>query len=220
MTTFAAPTTPRRAPARSAFTVLVLATALAAVLITGCAGISTLRSEVSSFGEWPAGRTPGTYAFERLPSQQARADLQDRLEAAAAEALGAAGFKPAAAGSEPELIVQLGARSTRTDVSPWDDPLWWRGSAGLSRWRYGPWTSPRWALSMHIDTPRYEREVALLLRDRFSGKPLYETRASSDGGSAANSALMTAMFRAALQDFPSTGPNPRPVDVPLTFSAK
>ncbi len=214
MTTFAASTTRRRALAG------VTLSALAVTLLAGCAGISILRSEVSSFGEWPAGRAPGTYAFERLPSQQARADLADRLEAAAAVALDAAGFKPAAAGTEPEVIVQLGSRSTRTDASPWDDPLWWRGGAGVSRWRYGPWTSPRWGLSLHIDAPRYEREVALLLRDRVSGKPLYETRASNDGGAAANSTLMATMFRAAMRDFPSTGPNPRPVDVPLVFSAQ
>ena len=217
MTNFAASTTLRRALPRTAFTTFA---AVAVTLLAGCAGISTLRSEVSSFGEWPAGRVPGTYAFERLPSQQARTDLADRLEAAAALALGAAGFKPAAAGSEPEVIVQLGARSTRTDASPWDDPLWWRGGAGVSRWRYGPWTSPRWGLSLHIDSPRFEREVALLLRDRVSGKPLYETRASNDGSSVANSSLMAAMFRAALKDFPSAGPNPRPVDVPLVFSAQ
>ena len=51
-----------------------------ALLLGGCAGISTVSSNVSSFGEWPADRKPGTYAFERLPSQQARAAESDVLE--------------------------------------------------------------------------------------------------------------------------------------------
>ena len=55
---------------------LLLATALAAPLtlgLGGCAAMRSVSSEVSTFGEWPATRKPGTYAFERLPSQQARA---------------------------------------------------------------------------------------------------------------------------------------------------
>ena len=190
------------------------ATALTAVLVlTGCAGVGSVSSEVSSYGEWPKGQAPGTYAFERLPSQQARAQEQDALEAAARPALEAAGFKPAPAGTEPQVLVQVGARITRTDRSPWDDPLWWRGSFG--HWRYGPWPGPSWRLGMRVDSPRYDREVALLLRDRVSGKPVYEARASNDGFSNGSSQLLAAMFAAALKDFPAVGLNPRTVVVPV-----
>jgi hypothetical protein len=172
-----------------------------------------LSSEVASYGEWPQGHAAGTYAFERLPSQQARAQQQDALEAAARPALEAAGFKPAAAGSEPQVLVQVGARVTLADRSPWDDPLWWRGSFGY--WRYGPWPGPSWRLGLRMDSPRYDREVAVLLRDRATGKPVYESRASNDGYSTGNAALLAAMFAAALKDFPATGLNPRTVVVPL-----
>jgi hypothetical protein len=60
----------------------------------------------------------------------------------------------------------------------------------------------------------YEREVAVLLRDRASGKPLFEARASSDGYTQ-GAELLQAMFDAALKDFPATGLNPRSVTVPL-----
>lgn len=181
--------------------------------LSGCAGMATLSSEVASYGDWPAGQAAGTYTFERLPSQQARAQEQDTLEAAARPALEAAGFKPAPAGSEPQVLVQVGARVTRTDRSPWDDPLWWRGSFGY--WRYGPWPGPSWRLGMRMDSPRYDREVAVLLRDRTSGKPIYEARASNDGYSTGNTQLLAAMFAAALKDFPAVGLNPRRVVVPL-----
>ena len=191
----------------------VLAAGMATATLAGCAGLSTLSSEVASYGEWPQGHAAGTYAFERLPSQQARAQQQDALEAAARPALEAAGFKPAPAGSEPQVLVQVGARVTLADRSPRDDPLWWRGSFGY--WRYGPWPGPSWRLGLRMDSPRYEREVAVLLRDRATGKPVYESRASNDGYSTGNAALLAAMFAAALKDFPATGLNPRTVVVPL-----
>jgi hypothetical protein len=190
-----------------------LAVLTAGIVLSACAGLATLSSEVASYGEWPAGQVAGTYAFERLPSQQARPQEQDALEAAARPALEAAGFKPAPVGVEPQLLVQVGARVTRTDRSPWDDPLWWRGSFGY--WRYGPWPGPSWRLGMRMDSPRYDREVAVLLRDRASGKPVYEARASNDGYSNGSAQLLAAMFAAALKDFPAVGLNPRTVVVPL-----
>jgi hypothetical protein len=185
----------------------------ASIVLSGCAGMATLRSEVASFGDWPAGQAAGTYAFERLPSQQARAQEQEVLEAAARPALEAAGFKPATAGADPQVLVQLGARITRVDRSPWDDPLWWGGSFGT--WRHGPWSGPSLQLGLRMDPPRVDREVAVLLRDRASGKPVYEARASNDGYSIGNAQLLAAMFAAALKDFPAVGLSPRVVVVPL-----
>ena len=199
--------------ARTVGTVGMVGTVAAAALFAGCAALSSVTSEVSSFGEWPTGRTPGTYAFERLPSQAQRADEADALEAAARPALEGAGFKAAAGGESPDITVQVGTRATRTDAGPWDDPLWWRG--GFGYWRRGPWPGPSWSMSVYASPPRYEREVALLIRDRASGKPLFESRAANGGGGSASPAVTTAMFQAALLDFPKTGLNPRRINVPV-----
>ena len=186
----------------------------ATVALSGCAAMNSVSSDVSSFGEWPAGRKAGSYAFERLPSQQSRAAETEALENAAMGALAKAGFTRAAAGQEPEVLVQVGARVGRTDTYPWADPIWWRGSFGY--YRYGPWFGPRWGLGMQFDATRYEREVAVLIRDRASGKPLFEARASNESSSSsAGSATLAAMFEAALMDFPRLGMNPRRVVVPL-----
>ena len=192
---------------------------VAALFLGGCAALRSVSSNVSSFGEWPAERKPGTYAFERLPSQQARPAETEALEASATQALAKAGFTPAAAGQLPDVLVQVGAGDARV-ISPWDDPLWWRGGFGYHR--YGPWMSPRWALSMRYDVPRYERQVGLLIRDRATGKPLYESRASSEGNTPAQGAVLTAMFQAALMDFPRLGMNPRRVvvEVPQAQQAR
>lgn len=191
----------------------------AGLTLSACTGVRTLSSAVSSYGDWPAERKPGSYAFDRLPSQQAFAAESDALEANARVALERAGFKPVAAGETPELLVQIGARIDQISVSPWDDPLWWRG--GFGYWRYGPWISPRWGLASgpgwgpRWDRPRYERQVALLIRDRASGKPLFESRASSEGSGRADAQLLSAMFEAAMADFPKPAPNPHRVDVVL-----
>ncbi len=189
---------------------LLLATPL---LLGACASLNTISCDVSSFGDWPAGRAAGSYAFERLPSQQAQAAEADALEAAARPALPKAGFVPAAAGQEPEVLVQLGGRFTRSTRSAWDDPLWWRG--GFGRFRHGPWIGPTWSMQLQMESSRYDSEVALLLRDRASGKPLYETRASLDATSRADTATVVAMFEAALADFPRLALSPRRVTVAL-----
>jgi hypothetical protein len=192
----------------------------AAGLLAACASSNTLNAEVVSYGSWPTERKPGTYAFERLPSQQARADAQQRLEDAAQPALKAAGFVVAAPGTTPDVLVQLGARVTRYERSPWDDPLWWRG--GFGYWRTRPWGGPYppWAgpypYGYRTEPSHYDREVALLLRDRANGTPLYEARASSEGITSGSDELLSAMFKAAMADFPQSGSIPHPVSVLLS----
>lgn len=187
--------------------------ALAGVLLAGCAAFNSLTVYVSSTGDWSAERKPGSFAFERLPSQQAQAEDTAALEAAALGALLKAGFAPVAPGQEPEVLVQVGARDRLIGVQIWDDPLWWRG--GYGSWRYGPWMGPYWGWSGWYQTPRYEREVALLIRARGDGRPLFETRAASEGNSAPGPRALAAMYDAALMDFPRLGLNPRRVVVTL-----
>ena len=192
---------------------LPLAFAVSAVALAGCASMNTITSEVASFGEWPANRPPGTYAIERLPSQQARGGAQQvAFEAAARSALEQVGFRPADAASA-DVIVQLGARVTRTDFELWDDPLWWRW--GPHYWRRpGYYWRPGWGFPPRYET-QYEQEVGLLIRDRRTGTPLYEARASSESRFDPGSAAFAAMFQAAMKDFPNAVPQPHRISVPL-----
>jgi hypothetical protein len=197
--------------------VRTLATIIAAAVLGGCAALNTVTSEVTTFSEWPADRQPGRYVFERLPSQKANATRQADLEAAAAKALDRAGFTAAPDAAQADLIVQIGARISRTEISPWDDPLWWRW--GGSYWRSPYWRGPRAAYyaGLRADwSSRYERHVALLLRDRASNTPLFEAHAQTEGGTAGDEMLLGAMFEAALQGFPAKeAQNPRQVSVSL-----
>jgi hypothetical protein len=207
--------TSTRWPARAA----LVAAVAAATLLGACTGMRTVTSQVSSFGDWPADRKPGRYAFDRLPSQQARSGDTEALEAQVRGPLEKVGFIAAEPGQEPDVLVQIGAQDSRVLASPWDDPLWWRG--GYGGWRHGPWGAPRWGgLWVRRDLSpfpsyanTYEREVALLIRDRASGKPLFESHATSEGVARGDGPLIGAMFEAALNGFPKLGENPRHVDV-------
>lgn len=197
---------------------LMLAVAALTLGLAGCASLNQITSEVQSFGQWPADRKPGRYFIERLPSQMAPAGQQDTarpVEEAAHKALQKAGFTRAPDLASADVVVQVGARITRFDISPWNDPLWWR---------WGPryWRGPDWPVYRGSLPPRYwrsspppaEREVALLLRDRATTLPLWEGRATSSGYRL-DEGTFEALFTAALSNFPRAVPQGRSVSVPL-----
>ena len=196
-----------------------LALLAAAATLAGCAALNTIPSDVTTFSEWPAARQPGRYAFERLPSQKADATRTATLEAAAAKALEKAGFAAAPDAVQADVVVQIGARISRTEISPWDDPLWWRWGGGYWRspsWRRGPRSAFYGGFNAEWYASRYERNVAVLLRDRASNTPLFEAHAQTEGSTGGDAVLLGAMFEAALQDFPAKdAQNPRRVSVTL-----
>ena len=196
---------------------IVVVMAATAGLLGGCASINTLRSEVSTFGSWPEGRQPGTYAFDRLPSQEVRAENQRALEDAARSAIERAGFKAVELGQKPEFLVQLGARISAAQRSPFDDPFYWH--PGLTQhFRY---RSPRsgfyWthAWDRSLEASQVDREVTLLIRDAADNQVLYEARASNFGYAYATSTWLPTMFNAALTDFPRSISATRVVVTPL-----
>src|SRR5581483_8836577 len=101
--------------------------------LAGCAGLNTVTSDVSSYGQWPSSRAPGSYVFERLPSQQAQADEQARLEDAARPALEHAAFSQVADAANAEYSVQIAARVMRYESIAYDGPFFWHGG-----FLYGP----------------------------------------------------------------------------------
>lgn len=199
----------------------------AAALATGCASLNQVSSDVVGYGAWPAGRAPGSYVFERLPSQQAELTLQQQLEDAARPALAQAGFTPAAQAAQAAFSVQVNLRNTRYERfdyaggwGPWGGP--WGPAFAVPGRRFpgywgSPWGPPWWGPA--YSAPWYEREVSVIIRDRQGGPVLYEGHARSDGALSGGGALFEAMFRAALADFPNGNPSARRVSVPLEAEA-
>jgi len=188
-----------------------------ALTLGGCASFNNLSSEVSTYGPWPAERKPASFVFERLPSQQEHPERQEMLESAARGAVEAAGFRAAQDPNDAEYLVQIGARVSTSDPWIYNDPLFLRAGFrypyGCCRFRrpfgpaWGPW---------YDDFTTFDREVALLIRDRRNGQLLYEARASNSGPSPRIDYLLPAMFGAAMKGFPGTGPNPHNVSVQIS----
>lgn len=172
--------------------------------LSGCANVNSVTSDVSSFGSWPAGRTPGTYVFERLPSQVQQLG-QDDLERAARGPLASAGFTEGRA-ENADFNVQLGSRigqvpgGSGTGVGIGGA----FGSGGRSSFS---------GLGIGLSfggSGTQDREVSIVIRDRRTSQTLYESRARSEGGSG-EARITEAMFAAALKDFPNAAVSPRRV---------
>jgi len=179
--------------------------ALALAALAGCSTTYVLDNQVQTFSHLagpPA--QPATYRFERLLSQQVD-PAQAQLEALADPALHQAGFRRDDAA--PRYSVQVTARVVRV-LSPYADP--WQ--FGFGYWgRHGAFGAgfPR------MESPWYQREVGVVVRDIAANKVVYETRAVNDGPYFDNATVLPAMFQAALQGFPNPPQGPRKVDVPL-----
>jgi hypothetical protein len=189
------------------------------MLLGGCAGMTSLTSQVSSFGQWPEGRAPGHYVFERLPSQQNQPQLQDKLEAATMPVLAALGFEPSKDAAQADVTIQV-ASNVHVDPRPRYDPFWGPGP-------YGPWGYPGWggwwgnggrggvSFSMTMAQPHVQMRVDVLIRDRRGNQVLYETHATYERLGAVDDRLYPFLFEAALKDFPHQAVSPRAVTVPI-----
>lgn len=202
-------------------TLRIAAAALAVAALTGCAGLNQISADVRSYSQWPSDRPPGTYVYERLPSQQVDALRQQQLEDTARGALLAAGFTEADPGQASDFSVQLGARVIGFNSGPWGDPFWpggmtpWIGRGHRGQFYRGPGFGWGTQWTLYAGTPFYEREVAVLVRDRGTGQLVYESHASNSGGSPGIDPLLPSLFAAALSDFPHADANPRRVTTPI-----
>ena len=205
-----------------------VAALIAAAAVGGCASLYSVDADVSSFSRWPAGRTPATYAFERLPSQQAQPQQAQVIEDAARPAIERAGLVPAPEGAAPDVTIQLAARITETGLSPYDDPFWYGGMypwhrpfayRRYGRAYWGPYGGSYWGAGWYrgysdFYGSYFEREAAVLIRDKRSGEPLYEARAQSQGQTTGLPTVLPALFVAAMTDFPAgSTANPHRVSV-------
>lgn len=186
--------------------------------LSGCASLNQFSSQVSTHGSWPQGRAPGSYAFERLPSQAAQPALQDQLEAAARPALQAAGFTEAPDAKQASVVVQLAAQ-VQVEPRPPLDNFWYP----YGRWGWGGFWGPGrsgMALSLHMEPPYVQMSVSLLIRDRQTHDVLYETRARHDRLGAVDARLYPLLFEAALKDFPQVAVSPRTVTLTIPSQSR
>jgi len=216
----------------------ILIGGLALGLLTGCASVYRVDSQVQSFARWADAaaptaaaatnaipQAPQLYRFERLPSQAAEnaARGQTDLEAIARTALAKRGWTPAEPGVSARWSVQVNAGTLKLPRAPWEEPWDGFGYGG-----FGGFGFPGrdyvvtgsgqviWApVFMRMDLPYYQRKVSLLVRNAGSGQVVYETHAAHDGRWNSSPELWGAMLDAALLDFPTPPAGVRQVNIDL-----
>lgn len=205
---------------------LASAMAAATLALAGCASV-VVDSEVQAFSRLSAAQVqPAAYRFEVLPSQQAAAAQQARLETATQAALQKIGLTRNDRAAR--YSVQVGVRSQEVVRGgyPGYPGYWGGGFGGWGRfgdpyWRspfYGPGFYP--GLALHSPfypgaSPSYRHEVTLLLRDTTSQQVVFETKAVHEGFWRDTERLLPALLDAALRDFPNPPQGVRHVEVPL-----
>ena len=180
-----------------------LLTLTLAALLTGCAGMRVVDSQVLAVANVPPGvQLQGAkYRFERLPSQVSNPEA-GLAEQQAEQALAAVGLERDDAAAQ--LSVLVGFQGTQYLVDPWGYP--YPGTYGsISIGRGVPWGSGvGFGMGMRFPPPtQYRREVSLILRDLKSGQVVYETRASHDGPWSDSTTIFATLFKAALAHFPT-----------------
>ena len=184
---------------------------LAPWLLAGCAAGYLLDNSVETFSGLTAVPAQPMYRFDRLPSQQSAAQAQ--LEAMADPALQKAGLRRDDASTH--LTVQVAARLQRVLspwASPWDGWGWswgwgWHGHFSYGFGYPGPYG--------RMDSPWYQREVSVIMRELPSNRVVFESHAVNEGPWLDNASVFPAMFEAALHGFPNPPAGPRRIDIQI-----
>lgn len=194
--------------------------ALALALLTGCASMRLIDSDVVSVAAVPPGMSlqGAKYRFERLPSQVNNPEA-GLAEQQAQAAMTAVGLVRDDAGASLSVIV--GFSGTQYLADAWGRPIgpgWTpHGSIAIgSGFGGGLGSHIGLGVGMRFPPPtQYRREVSLILRDLRSGQVVYETRASHAGPWSDSVPLFATLFQAALANFPNPPTGMRRVNIEI-----
>ncbi|WP_396430838.1 DUF4136 domain-containing protein [Limnohabitans sp.] len=195
---------------------LGLATVLALSLLTGCASMRIIDSDVVSVAAVPSGMSlqGAKYRFERLPSQVNNPEA-GLAEQQAQAAMTAVGLVRDDAGAQISVLVNFSGVQYLAD--PWGRPLP-PGWTPYGNVYLGSGLGPHVGLGLGMRFPpptHYHREVGLIMRDLKTGQVVYETRASHDGPWRDNTTIFATLFQAALANFPNPPAGLRRVNIEL-----
>lgn len=209
---------------------LTIAAATLTLLLTGCA--TTIRSDVTTFHQWPAELQDKTYVFEAPPAQDDTLELRSYQNVVRGE-LGRLGFREAAAGAAPALKVNM--RFSTTDVpvrvlepmyphyygslryghgypfyrSPWAG----RRFGGIF---YSPFYDPFWyGTPSYQETivHHYKRELQVGIKSIKDGKRLFDVTVSNMSRNMSTPDIMPALVYSAFAEFPGVSGVARTVDL-------
>lgn len=198
------------------------------LLLGGCA--TTIRSDVTTFHQWPAEVPDKTYVFEAPPQQDDTLELRSYQNLVRGE-LAKLGFRDAGASGTPSLKVSM--RFTTTDVpvrvlepvhpffyqsaafSPYGyRSPYWGGRRYWSRWN-SPFYDPFWmgmpAYQERI-VHRYKREVQVAIKT-VAGQRLFDVTVHNTSREMSTPVLMPALVQSAFAGFPGVSGVARRVEL-------
>lgn len=209
---------------------LITAAATLTLLLGGCA--TTIRSDVTTFHQWPADVPDKSYVFEAPAAQDDTLELRSYQNVVRGE-LGRLGFREAAAGATPAL--KVGMRFTTTDVpvrvlepvyphyyssmrlhyahpfyrSPW-------GGRRYGGMFYSPFYDPFWyGMPMYTESVQhyYKRELQVAIKAAADGKRLFDVTVHNTSREPSSPLIMPALVQSAFTGFPGVSGVARRVEL-------
>lgn len=193
-------------------------------LLAGCGTI--IKSDVTSFHEWPAALPDKSYVFERTKEQNDSLEYRN-YENLVREQLGRLGFTEAPAGARPALKATLSYDINGRDVREvypvvvqpypyWYGPAW----PGHYSPFYGPFHDPFWfgppVVQQRVSQYQlFNRQLKIALARLSDNKKLFETTVVSEGTNGSLATVMPYMVRSAFADFPGPSGVPRRVELKM-----
>jgi hypothetical protein len=202
--------------------VMTVTAALALLLLGGCASTNTIRSEVTTFHQWPAQLQDKSYVFEAAPAQDDTLELRSYQNLVRGE-LATLGFRELAAGT-PALKVSMRFSTTEAPlrlIQP-VDPFFYgpRFAWGrpYHRGRYSPFYDPFWGggpMYEEAIVRAYRREVQVAIKSAQDGHRLFDVTVRNLSGEMSTPAVMPALVHSAFVGFPGPSGVARRIDVTL-----
>lgn len=228
---FVRPCLPKE-PASKIMRVIVCLFIALCLLLSGCA--SRIRSEVTTFHQWPATATGMSFAFTQQDSEPSGLERRSYEDLIRAE-LVRVGLREAEAGQQSTLAVSFNASVAARDVrvietvlvdswygTPWYGPgyygPYWGGWPGYGYPYASPFYGP-FGAGMPVarqQERRYtvnSRVLKVAIRDTSAAKTLFEVTVRSEGKEGNLAKLMPYLVRSAFADFPGKSGTPRVVDL-------
>jgi hypothetical protein len=191
---------------------MMAAAASAALLLGGCA--TTIRSNVTTFNQWPSQLQDKSYAFAEVAPQDNTLELQsyENLVRGQLDRLGfhesqqSPALKVAMRFQTVDVLTQVlypsftpaYAYSPRFAYLGWHRRYW-------GGW-YSPFYDPLWGPAYDVETEhRYHRQLEVSIQSASDSKRLFEVTVRNVSRQMSTPAVMPALVQSAFQDFP--GPN-------------
>ena len=189
-------------------------------LVTGC--VTVIKSDVTTFHEWPDTLPDKSYVFERTKEQNDSLEYRN-YENLVRNELNRLGFTEAPASTKPALKAVISYSIDGRDVREvypvvvhpypyWYGPAW--------RGYYGPFYDPFWFGPPVVEQrvaqyQLFNRQLRISLARMTDSKKLFETTVVSEGTNGTMATIMPYMVRSAFAEFPGKSGVPRRIELKM-----